>query len=96
MTFNFVPFVISWAAFATVVIALAIYRKVVSSSEDDTLHVLHGASATVQQVAVAHKLESIDKWGKILTVATVLYGIGIGCLYFYQLWITQSTAIVAG
>jgi hypothetical protein len=54
-------------------------RKVVAAKEDDQLHVLHGATA--QQSSVAAKLDVIDKWGKILTVIAVVFGLVIGALY---------------
>ena len=90
------PYAISWVVLATVVIALAVYRKVISNSEDDTLHVLDKEAAIVsQQVTVARKLESIDKWGKVLTVLVVLYGLAIAGAYVYLGWVQSSTAVVA-
>ena len=65
------------------------WRKVVSRQEDDSLHVLDGGAVT-HQVDVTHKLDVIDKWGKILTVVTVVYGLILGALYLYQSWIEMS------
>jgi hypothetical protein len=39
---------------------------------------------------VAHKLEVIDKWGKILTAITVIFGLVLGALYLYQSWVAMS------
>jgi hypothetical protein len=39
---------------------------------------------------VAQKLDLIDKWGKIVTVVTVVYGLIIGALYVYQSWMQNK------
>jgi hypothetical protein len=90
---NLVPFLILWAVLAVAVVALLVWRKTVSSNEDDNLHVLDGEAAqkTAAQVAVAQKLDLIDKWGKIITVVVVVYGVILGGLYMYQSWIQNST-----
>ncbi len=84
----YVPFIVLWALLALAVIALIIYRRVVSASEDDMIHVGDAAAAvTSQQVTVAQKLDQIDKWGKTLTVVVVVYGIVLGAVYVYQSWV---------
>ncbi len=85
------PLVVLWAVLAVIVTALVVWRFKVARQEDDTIHVLHGG--TSQQSAVAHKLENIDKWGKVLTVVTIAFGVLVGALYFYQVWVQQSTTI---
>jgi hypothetical protein len=94
MTLDLRPFFALWIALATVVVGLIVRRKMVSSHEDDTLHLMEGGAIT-QQAAVAHKLEAIDKWGKILTVITIVFGLLVGAAYVYQVWV-QSTHIPAG
>ena len=64
-------------------------RKSVASNEDDSLHMMQGA-AVAKQVSIAHKLEVIDKWGKILTAVTVGFGLVLGAAYTYQNWVTAS------
>ena len=59
----------------------------VASNEDDSLHVLHGA--LTQQTTVAQKLDVIDKWGKILTVITVVFGLLIAAAYVYAQFVGQ-------
>jgi len=92
MTTNYIPFVVLWGLMALSVLVLIIWRRQVAQNEDDSLHVLN-AEVAPQQVAVAHKLETIDKWGKTLTVLTVVVGFAIAAVYFYQLWISTSTTI---
>jgi predicted cobalt transporter CbtA len=94
MNLDLRPFFILWIAVATIVVALIIRRKMIASHEDDSLHVLEG-NALAEQTAVAHKLESIDKWGKILTVVAVLIGLFVGGAYLYQFWV-HSTQIQSG
>jgi hypothetical protein len=76
-------------AFAAAVIVLIAWRKVVSRGEDETLHVMD-TGAVSHQVDVAHKLDAIDKWGKTLTVITVVYGLALGAFYMYQSWVQMS------
>jgi hypothetical protein len=90
MNSHLLPFVIVWAVLAAVVLVLIFWRKAVSSHEDDSLHVSQ-AGAIQEQVGMAQKLEQIDKWGKILTVIAVVYGLILGGIYFYQSWIASSS-----
>ena len=89
MNINFTPFMILWSVLAVVVLAMAAYRKVVSGKEDETLH-LSSPSESAQQVTIAHKLEHIDKWGKLLTVVVVVYGLLLALTYTYQTWVQAS------
>jgi hypothetical protein len=79
------PWVVSWVGFTTVVITLAIYRKVVAVKEDDFLHV-SDANLISQQAQVAHRLELIDRWGKILTAVSLLWGFVLLGIFLYQGW----------
>jgi ABC-type iron transport system FetAB permease component len=86
---NLMPYFVLWVALGAVVIGMIIWRKTVSSHEDEALHVLD-AGALNQQVSVGHKLETIDKWGKILTAIAVLFGLILGAIYMYQSWVAMS------
>ncbi|SPE32120.1 conserved hypothetical protein [Candidatus Sulfopaludibacter sp. SbA6] len=88
MHVNLVPFIVLWALLAASVLVLIVWRKMVANNEDDTLHVLQGSVA--QQVTVAQKLEVIDKWGKILTVITLVFGLILGAAYVYQNFVQLS------
>jgi hypothetical protein len=92
MNFDFRLLLALWALLAASVIVLIVWRKVVARNEDDQLHVLETAAVT-QQVEVAHKLEVIDKWGKIVTAVTVAYGVLIAGLFIYQTWVQTSTTV---
>jgi hypothetical protein len=83
---------ILWGVLAMTVLVLFIWRKAVARNEDDNLHVMAGAAAqqSAQQASVAQKLEIIDKWGKIATVVTLVYGLVVAGLYVYQTWVQHT------
>ncbi len=88
---NVAPWVIGWVVLAVIVVILAIYRWRMMNQEDDSLHVSESeAGAVGQQVVLAKKLAVLDRWGKILTVLAVLYGIGLVAFYLYQGWMDRS------
>jgi len=82
MNINLIPYVAIWSVLALAVLVLFIMRKTVSSKEDDQVHILHGGLS--EQVTVAQKLDVIDKWGKVLTVVTVILGLAIATVYVYS------------
>ena len=90
MNISFVPFTVLWALLAIAVLALVAYRKLVSSQEEETLHLADAAEAD-HQAAIAHKLEWIDKWGKLLTVVAVVYGVLLAAAYTYHVWRTMAS-----
>ena len=91
---NLRPFLFVEIALAIVVLAMLTWRKMVARQEDDMLHVLDGAPVD-RQATVAHKLDTIDRWGKTLTVIVVVLGIVLAGAYVYQSWI-QASSHLAG
>jgi len=92
---NWTPYLAIWSVFAAIVIGLAVYRKMLSANEDDTLHVSDGAARMVsQQAAIAQKIDVIDKWGKTLTVVVVATGLVLASIYFYGVWQTGAGVAV--
>jgi hypothetical protein len=88
MNISLLPFLYPWVALALTVIVLLVLRKRTARNEDDSLHVFDGGDA--RQSAVVHQLENIDKWGKILTVIALVYGVILGAAFLYQAWIRAS------
>jgi hypothetical protein len=85
------PFIAIWAAMALAVLILAAWRQFIDFHEDDSIHLGEQQSGMVNdQVTLARKVGVIDRWGKVLTVATIAYGVGIACYYLYQQWIDSS------
>jgi hypothetical protein len=89
MHIDFTPFTVVWALLALVVVAMAGYRKMISVQEDETLH-LGSPSENIHQVEISHKLDVIDKWGKLLTVVAAVYGLLLAIAYTYQTWIRAT------
>jgi hypothetical protein len=85
------PYVAIWSFFAAIVIGLAVYRKMLSVQEDDTLHISEGGARLIpEQIANAHKIEVVDKWGKILTAIVGIAGLILAAIYFYGVWQTGA------
>ena len=89
MHIDFTPFAVVWAVLAMVVVLMAGYRKMISVQEDETLHI-GSPSENIHQVDISHKLDVIDKWGKLLTVIAALYGLLLAIAYTYQTWIRAT------
>jgi len=79
-----------------IVVAMIVWRKVVSRDEDDQLHVLHSEGVVPQQITVANKLDVIDKWGKVLTVIAAVFGLVLALLWVYQIWVQSSSTATFG
>jgi hypothetical protein len=91
MLTNYLPHVLIWFVLTMVVVSLAIYRRRVNSQIDESLHVLDAeAQAIPTQEIVAKKLVVVDRWGKILTVLSVLYLLGMAAAYIYNSFQDQS------
>ncbi len=87
MNISLIPFVAGWIALACGVAGLAIYRRLVAAGEDDMLHVMDNESHVQKQVAMARRLDTVDRWGKILTVVVTIYGVLLAAAYAYQIWV---------
>ena len=89
------PFVVTWIVLAVVVLALALIRNLYGLHEDDNIHLSRGSEGTVsEQVAFFGMLGKIDRWGKTLTVVTVIGGIALACLYLYQSVIAHTSQVM--
>jgi hypothetical protein len=85
------PYVAAWAVLGIATLGVALYRKFVSMKEDDLIHVEEWRKKQVlEQVAVAHKLDVIDRVGETLTVLTVIGGILLAGIYLYYGWLQSQ------
>ena len=85
MNFNLLPYAIFWAVLALRGFDLIVYRKSVSSREDDSIH-LEG-TMPAEQVALAHRLALIDRWGKIANRRGCrVWRRRWAAIYMYQVW----------
>jgi hypothetical protein len=92
MNFNFTPFAILWVLFAVTILGLAAYRALVSEHEEDALH-LSNPREMAHQVAITHRLDLIDRWGKVLTIAAAVYSLLLAAGYAYYVWITWNAKL---
>jgi len=85
---NLIPYIAVWAVFALVVLGLALYRRILTfHGDDEFVHLTEGEQQLIpQQVALSNKLAFIDRWGKTLTVITVVMGIAIVAFVLFQAW----------
>jgi hypothetical protein len=82
---NIIPYVVTWCLLALAVLGLALYRKLASLREDDLIHIGPGEEKLIpKQVALFHKLEVVDRWGKTLTVIVAAGGLFLAVLYLYR------------
>ena len=91
---NLTPLALLWGVLTAVVLILAAMRGKLARNENDTLHVSVADKAVEEQVVLATKLEKIEKWGKLLTIIAVAYGVLLGAAYLWQFW--NSSAISRG
>jgi hypothetical protein len=81
------PFAVFWLVLGCLTGALALYRMLIAKNESDTLHLAAGEEKMIpQQAALATRLAAIDRWGKILTVATLVVGVGVAASYILIAW----------
>ncbi len=79
------PFVIAWLVLGICVGALAVYRKLLASREDDMVHLVSGGSNTLsKQVNMAQRLQKIEFWGKTLTIVLAVYGLVLLGIFIYR------------
>lgn len=84
---NLTPAVVIWVILAIATLGLALYRKLISAGEEDLIHLGPGEEGQIPgQVALAARLKTVDRWGKIATILTVLVGLAVAAVYFYQVF----------
>jgi hypothetical protein len=89
MNLDFRPLIAIWSVLALAVLVLFIRRKMVAAREDDNIHVMSGPNP--EQALIAAKLEVIDKWGKILTVLALIFGLALVALYIYSVFVGRPS-----
>jgi hypothetical protein len=85
---NLIPYFLLWAILAVAVLGLALYRKLITFHGDGALiHLAAGEETQIpQQVALSNKLEFVDRWGKILTIATAAFGLLLAAVFLFEAW----------
>jgi len=79
----------TWVALAIAVLGLALYRKWIASRDDDSIHISGDGLVLEEQKVLSNKLEVIDRWGKTLTIVTVVFGLALMAAAVYIAWQQQ-------
>lgn len=76
-----------WVILGIVTLGLALYRRLASNREEDTVALGPGEEGRIpQQVALAERLRTIDRWGVSLTIITAVLGLCLAGAFLYQAW----------
>jgi hypothetical protein len=87
------PFLILWLVVIAGVVVLVFRRRSVALQEDPALHLgMAHASTAAEQVAVAKKLEQIDKWVKLLIIVVIAFGVLLAAAALYKAWVLGPSA----
>ena len=75
-----------WAVLGAATLVLGVYRIFFAvHNEEDVIRLAAGEEADVRrQLTVSRKLGDIDRWGQMLTVITVVIGLGLAGSYLYD------------
>lgn len=83
------------AALVAGVLALALYRYFVSKEQDFHIHVNPTEATEVgKQSSIATRLNWIDRWGKSLTIVTLVYFLAILMLILYKSWQQSQNTVL--
>lgn len=93
---SMIPQLVVLAILTVATIALAIYRASVARKQDLHLHYEAAESGTVgQQIAIEHRLHTIDRWGKGLTIVTFIYFLIVVGMLVYHQWVSTYSGTMA-
>ena len=85
MSSVFVASLWAWVALVAIVLFLALYRLMITRGLYTVLHVRRSELSLVpDQIVNDHRLQRIDFWGQMLTVAAVLLGLLLGLVYLHM------------
>jgi len=81
------PWMILWAVSTTGVLVLFIWRVMVARHERAGIFIVHGEEPDLEeQVRVTQSLDRIDRWGKSLTMVSVILLVVVGSLWALDVW----------
>jgi len=77
-----------WVVLGVPTIILANYRQILTvHHEEDVVHLADSEQGEIaKQTSLARRLNTIDGWGKSLTIAVTIIGLGLATAYLYQAW----------
>ena len=82
------PFLVLWVIVIVALVVVAFWRRTVAVQEDPALHLgAEHAGTAAEQLALAKKLEQIDKWMKLLSLVVIVFGVLLGAAALYKGWV---------
>ncbi len=77
-----------WMVLGIATLVLAVYRWVLAAHhENDVVHLGAGEEKEIpRQASLAQKMNTIDRWGKTMTIITAVIGLALASAYLYQAW----------
>jgi hypothetical protein len=71
----------SWLVLALLVVGLAIYRNLAGIHSNWSFHVL--GPGIRRETSALGKIEAIERWGELLTLLVIIYGLALAGIYIY-------------
>jgi hypothetical protein len=87
---NLIGYAIGWAILTLCVVGLALYRKYFSARQEGAPEMFGSDAFIHHQEDVAHRLDVIDRWGKMLTVVSFVFGIALAVVFLYNAWVMST------
>lgn len=88
MPINLTPWFVLWAIATTAVVVLFVWRVMVAKEEPAGIHVAPENDEQMvevgQEAKLAHKLDAIDRWGKVLTAVSAVLVLVMGAAWLYN------------
>ena len=78
-------------AIAAAVVALMFYKRSLAAHEDDLLHIRSVPAGVPDPSGLASRLDAVDRWGKTLMVALIVYGIALLAYWSYYISFVDVT-----
>ena len=78
---------VTWSVILAALVGLFLYRRQVGRNEDDFVHLSNPDVRVLnEQTVVAQRLDVLDRWLKIVTIAAVVFGALVVGAYIYNVW----------
>jgi uncharacterized membrane protein len=83
--------VVLWIVIAAALAIIYVYRRIISGSSDELVHLSDVSDAVIEkQEAAAIKIQQLDRIVLILTIVFVVYGLALGGVQIYQAFVSPS------
>jgi hypothetical protein len=85
---NLYPLLMLWSGLLLATVGVTVWRWNASHKEDDHLHFMDNETHLVaEQVATARRLTALDRWRRVLLIATLVVGIALAGAHMYRVWL---------